>query len=201
MLCRCGCGNKTTIYQKRPRLFIHGHNSKGKFHYSYKGKIKRGKYWYLFLPNHPYSNKQGYIAEHRVVMEKKLGRYLRDEECVDHIDREPTNNNPENLRIFLTHGQHTKLAHSEIYRNQRKNKIYSCRNCKKEFMDKPYTKRKFCSVKCSLKYHSSIISKTRFKKGMIPWNKQRPFWTEEMKKKLSGENSPHFIHGRYSKYI
>lgn len=25
-LCKCGCGRPTTIYRKKPRLFIHGHN-------------------------------------------------------------------------------------------------------------------------------------------------------------------------------
>ena len=34
------------------------------------GKIKRTGYWYINQPEHPFSGKQGYIAEHRLVMEK-----------------------------------------------------------------------------------------------------------------------------------
>lgn len=41
-------------------------------------------YMMLYMPEHPFSNKQGYIAEHRVVMEKKIGRYLFKFEKVHH---------------------------------------------------------------------------------------------------------------------
>jgi hypothetical protein len=43
---------------------------------------------------------------HHVVIEAKLGRSLRPGEVVDHIDGDPTNNSPENLRIFSSHSEH-----------------------------------------------------------------------------------------------
>jgi hypothetical protein len=60
---------------------------------------------------HPYARKRAgrdnYIAfEHRLVMEKKLGRYLLPTEVVDHIDGLTLHNAPENLRIFSKNGYH-----------------------------------------------------------------------------------------------
>ena len=44
---------------------------------------------------HP-RNHGGYIAEHVLVAEKKIGRYLTSEECVHHINGEKLDNRPEN---------------------------------------------------------------------------------------------------------
>jgi hypothetical protein len=44
-------------------------------------------------------NKNG-LFEHRFVMAKHLGRPLRSDECVDHMDGNKTNNALENLRIY-----------------------------------------------------------------------------------------------------
>ena len=46
------------------------------------------------------------IYEHRLVMEKKLGRYLSPEEVVDHIDGLTLHNAPDNLRLFESNGEH-----------------------------------------------------------------------------------------------
>ena len=44
-------------------------------------KFKRIRYGYMtiFAPEHPYSNCLNRIFEHRLVMEKKLGRYLKSD--------------------------------------------------------------------------------------------------------------------------
>lgn len=36
-------------------------------------------YWWIAAPNHPQRDSRGYIAEHRLIAEKKLGRMLRPE--------------------------------------------------------------------------------------------------------------------------
>jgi hypothetical protein len=77
-------------------------------------KIKRGKYWYLLLKDHPNAGKQGYVAEHRIVMEKKLGRYLTKLEVVHHIDHDQSNNHIDNLELFSSPGQHSLIAHPEV---------------------------------------------------------------------------------------
>lgn len=42
-----------------------------------------------------------FVTEHRWNMAKALGRPLRSNECVDHMDGVKTNNDPSNLRIYL----------------------------------------------------------------------------------------------------
>ncbi|HCJ67551.1 MAG TPA: hypothetical protein DHV62_09620 [Elusimicrobia bacterium] len=107
------------------------------------GKIFRSGYYYINKPEHPYSGKQGYIAEHRLVMEKNIGRYLKKEEVVHHINGVLIDNRIENLILFPSRGKHTKLAHPEI------------------------------KIKSSLSNKGKHRSpKTEFKKGMIPWNKK-----------------------------
>ncbi len=44
---------------------------------------------YLPAPDHPFTNSQGYVYEHRLVLENHLGRYLKNDELVHHIDLNP----------------------------------------------------------------------------------------------------------------
>lgn len=81
------------------------------------GKIFRSGYIYILKPEHPNSGKQGYIAEHRLVMEKHLGRFLNKKETIHHIDGNQSNNILENLKLFATRGKHTKYGHPEVAQN------------------------------------------------------------------------------------
>lgn len=53
------------------------------------------------------------IALHRYLMEKELGRELKVEETVHHIDMDKSNNTIENLYLFKDESEHMK-AHSQI---------------------------------------------------------------------------------------
>jgi len=66
----------------------------------------KGDYILIFNPEHPQSNSKGYVAEHRLVVEEKLGRYLKSKEVVHHIDKNPKNNDIDNLMLFESNAKH-----------------------------------------------------------------------------------------------
>jgi len=64
------------------------------------GRIRAtGGYINIFQPNHPHASGNGYILEHRLVMEKKLGRYLTKDEMIHHLNGIKTDNREENLLV------------------------------------------------------------------------------------------------------
>lgn len=63
-------------------------------------------YILVYSLNHPYKDSRGYVFEHRLIMEKHLGRYLNSEEIIHHIDSNKTNNQIENLYLFENNGKH-----------------------------------------------------------------------------------------------
>lgn len=48
------------------------------------------------------------VAEHRLVAEKMIGRFINKDEDVHHINGNKTDNRPENLMV-LSHSDHMKL--------------------------------------------------------------------------------------------
>ena len=69
--------------------------------------LKKNNYIKLLDPSHPYS-KKGYIWEHRVVVERFIGRILEPFEIIHHIDEDKTNNKIENLMVFQSNKEHIK---------------------------------------------------------------------------------------------
>jgi len=83
----------------------------GRRNASWKGgkRIVAGGYVAVHSPDHPYKDKQGYVLEHRLVMEAHLGRPLLPTEVVHHIDGDTRNNKVENLHLFS--GQSAHASH------------------------------------------------------------------------------------------
>lgn len=65
-------------------------------------KLTRQGYVYLLAPEHPARNAQNRVAEHRLVMEATLGRYLEPHENVHHKNGVRDDNRPENLELWIT---------------------------------------------------------------------------------------------------
>lgn len=82
------------------------------------GRSMRGskqKYVGLFIPEHPYADTEGYVMEHRLVMEKKIGRHLLPEEVVHHKNGKKHDNRVSNLQLFQSKGDHVR-HHFEMSR-------------------------------------------------------------------------------------
>ena len=88
---------------------------------SYKGghTCLVGRYVFEFAPTHHLANGWGWVAQHRLVGESIAGRPLRRSkdpkiaECVHHIDRCTTNNDPSNLQV-MTRSAHQTMHMLEI---------------------------------------------------------------------------------------
>jgi predicted nucleic acid-binding Zn ribbon protein len=68
--------------------------------------IDENGYKKIRLPSHPNATKSGYIFEHRFVMSQALGRPLRKDETIHHINGDRLDNRLENLELRDgAHGQ------------------------------------------------------------------------------------------------
>ena len=123
VLCK-QCGTETLKYDREGSLFCdrkcymawkRKHPNKR----AYKDKIFVNGYYYLYKPEHPNAIKRGrYIAEHRFILEQKLGRHLERDEVAHHINGDKTDNRQENLEL-VAFNEHSKSHAKSRKRNSK----------------------------------------------------------------------------------
>lgn len=74
-------------------------------------KVMHSKgYRLVYRPEHPYANSDGYVPDHRLVMEQSIGRFINPSvEDVHHCDENLETNTLDNLVLL------TKEAHRRIH--------------------------------------------------------------------------------------
>src|SRR5215212_5828915 len=104
ILCACGCQLTKPKYIKNGKLagkYFAGHKSNP---YK-KGRKLHNGYVYIRDRNHPNADCDGWVGEHRLVMEKHLGRCLEKCEHIHHKNEIRSDNRIENLEL------HTNSSH------------------------------------------------------------------------------------------
>jgi len=117
-VCKCECGNEVTV---RGADLIRGHtNSCGCFsidkakerygpkHPNWKGgkRLKNG-YVLIYFPSHLRADKDGCVRENVLVLEKKLGRPIKEGFVAHHRDGNRQNDDPDNLEE-MAFGEHSR---------------------------------------------------------------------------------------------
>lgn len=82
------------------------------------GKKNHGGYVMIMCKGHPHASRHGYVFEHRLVMEKHLGRHLRPDEVVHHRNGVKDDNRLENLEV-ATRSEHIAKHKAKAPRDSR----------------------------------------------------------------------------------
>lgn len=108
--------------QKISRVLSDGRQS-GAGNGRWKGGIKKDKkgYIYEYCPEHPFKRQGNYVFQHRLVMERFLGRYLLSTESVHHRDGNKQNNRIENLQL-ISPREHASLHAKKAMKSKRRDK-------------------------------------------------------------------------------
>lgn len=81
-------------------------------------KKHNGGYILAYVPRHPNAHKDGYVMLHTVIMERAIGRYLKSDEVVHHINHNKADNRIENLMLMTKH-EHRTMHMKERHEKRR----------------------------------------------------------------------------------
>lgn len=117
--CECGCGQRTALathtsakygrVRGQPLRFINGHQMQGPLNGRWRGGVRNRKgYVSIWKPDHPHAV-GGHVLEHRLIVEKAIGKLLRLDAPVHHVNVDPADNRPGNLVACNDHAYHMLL--------------------------------------------------------------------------------------------
>ena len=127
-----------------------------------KGWYKENGYIMRKVNYHPKQNKRGYVAEHRLVYERYLERFLDSKEVIHHINGNREDNRIENLQIVVENSEHIQKYHKK---NRNKNGQFICEEpifneIKFRFFDKD---RKIIVIYTLKKLIATTFRRSKFK--------------------------------------
>ncbi len=147
-LCECGCGESIPALTVKgtPARYKHGHfwkkkennpSKKGAENHNWTGGLIKDKSGYMmrYAPDHPNKNGLGYVREHRLVMEKHLGRYLTKQEVIHHKNDIKDDNRLENLEILIDQSNHATMHNTGQKRAKKDMSSRSCSDPDCEYRD------------------------------------------------------------------
>jgi hypothetical protein len=134
-------------------------------------------YVFIYTPSHPYANSKGYVREHRLAMEAKIGRYLTPRECVHHLNRIPGDNRIENLKLFSSNAEHLKFEADEAFKDDRIGR--DCMFCRAPIRRKIYhngvresqynaIRRRYCDWHCRSQHKRKFYEAKRSQNNHHP---------------------------------
>lgn len=95
-MCACGCGHTIVV----GRRYAPGHrNLHPRGLHAASERRRLAGIAYRRVPGHPHADADGFVAEHRLIVETIIGRPLRPGEKVFHRNGDKGDNRPENLRL------------------------------------------------------------------------------------------------------
>jgi hypothetical protein len=114
------CYGKKLSKDHRKKISLNHHHLTGKNHPLWNGGITKHSSGYLkkMDKNHPFTQSDGYVFLHRLIIEQYLNRHLKPEETVHHINGIKDDNRIENLMCFKTDSAHIKFERKKEFNNE-----------------------------------------------------------------------------------